>query len=212
MELRKKRRKIIKSGIGIRASKPLQILHMDISEYWITDNIKAYFHIIIDNFSRKILGLKVAKRKLADLALENLKDVYQGFHLNKHEEIILMINDSGSENKSVTKEYIESLKNMRQEFTNRSKREFSNNLIEAAIKKLKQCYLYPAEFNGFDDFYTQTQFALNDYNEEMTLEACGGRTPDEAFYSVDPFPEKLSILIQKAISLRIIENRYGCCW
>ncbi|MFA6924766.1 MAG: DDE-type integrase/transposase/recombinase [Bacteroidales bacterium] len=212
MGLRQKKIKAIKSKKGIRAVKPLQILHMDISEYWITDNIKAYFHIIIDNFSRKILGIKVADRKSASLALENLKEVYQGFNLNKHDEIILMINDSGSENKSITKEYIESLKNMKQEFTNRSKREFSNNLIEAAIKKLKQCYIYTEEYNGFDDFESQTYFATNDYNEEMTLEACGGRTPDEAFNDVNPFPDKLSVLIQKAKSLRIIENKYGECW
>jgi len=108
--------------------------------------------------------------------------------------------------------YIESLKNMKQVFTNRSKREFTNNLIEAVIKKIKQCYLYPQEYSGFDDLITGTHFAYNDYNKEMPLEASGGRTPDEAFCSINPFPDKLSVLIQQDIQKRIIENKYGSCW
>ncbi len=212
MELRVKKKKPVKSRKGIRAEKPLQILHMDISEYWITDNIKVYFHIIIDNLSRKIIGLKVAQKKSADLALENLKEVYHAFNLEKQDEIMLMINDSGGENKSKTREYIESLSNMKQQFTNKSKREFLNNLIEAAIKKVKQCYLYPNKYRGLDDFIKQTQFAMNDYNTEMPLEACGGRTPDEAFYEINPFSDNISALIKRSMIQRIIENRNGGCW
>ncbi|MEI7596923.1 MAG: hypothetical protein WCK02_14330 [Bacteroidota bacterium] len=111
-------------------------LDNNISEYWIADNVKAYFHIIIDNFSRKILGLKIASTKSADLALENLKEVYHTYNMEQHDEIMLMINDNGGENKSKTKEYIESLSNMKQKFANKSKCEFSNNMIEAAIKKV----------------------------------------------------------------------------
>jgi len=55
-------------------------------------------------------------------------------------------------------------------------------------------------------------FAANDYNEEMTLEACGGRTPDEAFYGFNPFPDKLSVLIKQSISRRRFENKHSACW
>ena len=95
---------------------------MDISEQWITENIKIYFHIIMDNYSRKVLGLKISLNKSSQLALENLKEVYNEFKLEKQKEIMIMINDNGSENKSVTMKYINSLTNMTQKFTNRSKK------------------------------------------------------------------------------------------
>ena len=45
-----------KKVIGIRASRPLQILHMDITIFKPLDNTKVYIYFIVDNFSRAILN------------------------------------------------------------------------------------------------------------------------------------------------------------
>ena len=45
-----------KKVIGIRASRPLQILHMDVTIFKPLDNTKVYIYFIVDNFSRAILN------------------------------------------------------------------------------------------------------------------------------------------------------------
>ena len=44
-----------KYDIGIRASKPLQILHADVTLFKTLDNVRACIYIIVDNCSRYIL-------------------------------------------------------------------------------------------------------------------------------------------------------------
>jgi hypothetical protein len=42
--------------IGIRASRPNQIWHIDTTVIRLLDGSRAYLHAVIDNFSRRILG------------------------------------------------------------------------------------------------------------------------------------------------------------
>jgi transposase InsO family protein len=49
-----------KPKIGIRASKPNQIWHIDTTVIRLLDGSRAYLHAVIDNFSRRILAWKTA--------------------------------------------------------------------------------------------------------------------------------------------------------
>ncbi len=51
-------RLIHKLQIGIRASTPLQILHMDVTIFKPLDNTKVYIYFLLDNFSMYILDGK----------------------------------------------------------------------------------------------------------------------------------------------------------
>jgi putative transposase len=209
LELRKKKIKVQKRSIGPRASKPLQLLHMDITEYWVTDSVRLYTHVIMDNFSRKLMGCKIGITKSDSLALDNLKDVYTRFRLHLHSESIIIMSDGGGENFGKTKHFIASKKNLKQHIALRNKKDCCNNMVEALIRKIKECFLYDNSFSSADDFEKHILSAINSYNSTMPLAATGGRTPDEAFNGINPFPEKLDIRIQNSRTLRFRENVKG---
>src|SRR5664279_2360640 len=51
-----------KPTVGVRATRPNEIWHIDVSILKLLDGTKAYIHAIIDNFSRKILAWAVGAR------------------------------------------------------------------------------------------------------------------------------------------------------
>jgi putative transposase len=209
---RSKNKKPKAKNTGPRANRPLQLLHMDITEYWITDNIKAYLHIVMDNYSRKILGFKVALNKSAELACENLKEVYKKFNLAGHKDVMIMINDNGSENYDITKQFIESLPNMTQYFANRKKRkQWTNNMIEALFCKMKG-FVREYEYRDFDSFVRKFEDIKELCNDKIPIAATGGRTPNEAFEGINPFSDSLTSLIQRSHIQRVMENRNGRCF
>jgi hypothetical protein len=58
-----------KNVIGIRASRPLQILHMDVTIFKPLDNTKVYIYFIVDNFSRVILNWKASVEYSSSIAM-----------------------------------------------------------------------------------------------------------------------------------------------
>jgi hypothetical protein len=51
-----------KTTVGVRATAPNEIWHVDVSVLKLLDGTKAYIHAVIDNYSRKILAWMVAPR------------------------------------------------------------------------------------------------------------------------------------------------------
>lgn len=51
-----------KPKVGIRASRPNELWHVDATVIRLLDNTRAYVHAVIDNFSRKILAWTVSRR------------------------------------------------------------------------------------------------------------------------------------------------------
>jgi hypothetical protein len=52
----------VKPTVGIRASKPNEIWHIDVTILKLIDGTKAYIHAVVDNYSRKVLAWTVAAR------------------------------------------------------------------------------------------------------------------------------------------------------
>jgi putative transposase len=194
--------------IKIRASEPLQILHMDITEYRLTDNVKVYIHIVADNFSRKPLGVLAGLNKSAILTCENLKNVYNNFLSN--EKRVIIYTDGGSENRSVTETFILGKNNMEHRICQKDGHG-SNSMIEAIIKKIKQCFIYPNTYTDFDDFSLKLEKAIAIYSQQMPLDALGGKTPNEAFYGINPYPTEVTALIKSAAYKRKNLNKYSDC-
>ena len=63
-----------KSEIGVRASSPLQMLHMDVTIFKPMDHSKVYTYLIADNFSRTILNWKASLKYSSSIALSLLKE------------------------------------------------------------------------------------------------------------------------------------------
>ena len=63
-----------KKQIGIRASAPLQILHMDVTIFKPLDNTKIYIYFLVDNFSRSFLSWTADMKFSSSIALSILKE------------------------------------------------------------------------------------------------------------------------------------------
>ena len=84
-----------KKVIGIRASNPLQILHMDVTIFKPLDNTKVYIYFIVDNFSRAILNWKANIKYSSSIAMTVLEE-----SISKHgiRSDSTLITDGGPEN------------------------------------------------------------------------------------------------------------------
>ena len=129
--------------IGIRASTPLQILHVDVTVFRTADNKKNFIHIIQDNFSRSILQWVVKTTCMAQSTFEVLNNVYERYLQPADIGDCQLISDDGSENYGPVKQFILNSKRPTiQHLIAQRDIEFSNSMIEAANKKLKYNFLY----------------------------------------------------------------------
>ncbi len=84
-----------KRQIGIRASTPLQILHMDVTIFKPLDNAKIYIYFLVDNFSRSIVSWNADMKFSSSIALGVLKDFTDRYGIKPQTKLIT---DGGPEN------------------------------------------------------------------------------------------------------------------
>ncbi len=127
------------------------------------------------------------------------------------EKRVIIYTDGGSENRSVTEVFISNKKNLEHRICQKNWHG-SNSMIEAIIKKIKQCFIYPGSYSDFDDFSSKLEKAITIYSQQTTLDALGGKTPNEAFYNIEPFQTEVATLIKTAAIKRYKINRYSDCF
>jgi hypothetical protein len=155
------------------------------------------------------LGVIAALNKSALVAYENIRNVYNKFL--KEKANVFVYTDGGSENLSVTEMFMLSKKNITHRIC-QTNGFGSNSMIEALIKKIKQCFIYPNTYSGFDDFKIKLSDAIIVYAGQMPLAALDGKTPDEAFEGVNPFSVDVESLIKQAAIERRNINRSSDCF
>ena len=92
---RRPRRRVYpeKPKTGIRATHPNEYWHIDVTVIRLLDDTKCYLHAVIDNFSRRILSWRLAKRLAPTTTCEILKEA--GKNLDQTPTVVA---DSGVEN------------------------------------------------------------------------------------------------------------------
>ena len=91
-----RRKRLKKWCDGLRANATKQILHMDVTIFRPSDHSRVYIYLIMDNFSRAILGWKASLQYSSEIALENLKEVCDKYSLLNSDVKLLV--DDGPEN------------------------------------------------------------------------------------------------------------------
>jgi transposase InsO family protein len=168
-----------KPKLGIRASAPGQIWHLDMSIIRLQNGTKVYIQAIIDNYSRYVLSWKVsldygglrtkelieeAIGKARSLGLSIIPDVFV---------------DSGVENlNSHVDEMI--LSGLIRRFVAQIDIEFSNSMIEMLFHRLKHRHLFNILLDSFQAVVDGVFFYLTESNDNMPHSALKGATPREA--------------------------------
>ena len=85
-----------KPKVGIRASAPGELLHLDVTIIKLLDGTRAYLHAVIDNYSRRILSWRLEERLGSGGTCRTLREAV--VQLNNCPEHTIVVADSGSEN------------------------------------------------------------------------------------------------------------------
>jgi hypothetical protein len=123
--------------VGIRASRPNEIWHIDTTLIRLLDGSRAYLHAVVDNFSRRVLAWKVAGTFDPTATVEILLAASKG--ISSGQPMLLV--DGGVENfNGAVDELIGS--GMLNRVLAGTEIAFSNSLIESWWRVLKHQWLY----------------------------------------------------------------------
>ncbi len=192
-----------KYSTGIRASKPFEILHADVTIFKPLDNTKVYIYFIVDNFSRNILGWKASLKLSAKTSFENLQEVYNKYNIKSKTGAVLMTDD-GSENKAEVDEYIQSIHMKR--LIAQKDIIYSNSMVESAFYRLKYQFLFTKNLSDFPETYKYLEIAIPEY-KNRPLSALFGLTPNEVCEGAIPDMNGFKPQKQYSKTIRIIENQ-----
>jgi len=192
-----------KYSLGIRANKPFEILHADVTIFKPLDHTKVYIYFIVDNYSRDILGWKASLKLSAKISFDNLHEVYKKYNLTNKPDTILMTDD-GSENKAEVDEYISSI-NM-QRLIAQKDIIFSNSIVESVFYKFKYQFLFTKNLTNFHDTLRYLEKAVPEYSYRPHA-SLFGLTPNEVCNGAIPNKKLFNVQKQLAKKTRIIENK-----
>jgi len=197
-----------KHTVGIRAEKPLQILHADLTIFRPLDNTKVYIYFIADNFSRKILAWKASLKYSAKYTFQNLKEVLENYNINSLKQDVDFIVDGGSENKAEVDSFIQN-SNINKVIAQKDI-VYSNSMVEAVNKRIKYDFLFPYDIQNFEQTINHLEKAVGEYNNKP-YHPLHGLTPNEVFEGQMPDKNMFRNHILEARQLRIQINRVNQC-
>jgi putative transposase len=179
-----------KNTVGIRATKALSILHMDVCVYKTNDNRKAYIYIVQDNFSRAILGIKTSLKCCSEIAKENLLEVISKHNLYNKE--LSLITDDGMENKGAVTELLKGSGLLIKQIIAQVDIELSNSMVEACNKIVKYQFLYRKDIEDFNALEKYIETVRDNFNNMPLLilhaltpqEVLDGQLPDSNFFKI----------------------------
>lgn len=194
-----------KPRIGIRASAPFQILHIDVTILRLMDGTRAFIQCVIDNFSRYVLAWKVScdygglrTRELLTTALSKAKEL--GLRVVPN-----VFCDSGSENINADVDSMISAGQILRTIAQIDV-EFSNSMIEALFLRLKHRYLFTFPLTNFEALEKGAEFFFTESNTVIPHSALGGATPEEII-SGKWNEEKIEELKNQIKTARILRRR-----
>jgi putative transposase len=193
--------------IGIRASRPNEIWHIDTSLIRLLDGSRAYLQAVIDNFSRRVLAWKVTGIFDPHGTVGILLTAAHGVGSDQP----LLLADGGVENfNRAVDEFINSGQLRR--VLARTEITFSNSMIESWWRVLKHQWLF---LNGLDSVRTVEKlvaFYVQEHNSRLPHSAFRGQTPDEMYFGTgNQVPAELEAARQQARQARAEFNRHQTC-
>ena len=196
-----------KAKIGIRASRPNEIWHVDTTLIRLLDGSRAYLHAIIDNFSRRILAWNVAGEFHPGITAQLLLDASKSVTSGKP----LLLVDGGVENfNSAIDKVIET--RLLKRVLAQTEITFSNSLIESWWRVLKHQWLYLNVLDTVTTVRKLAAFYIDQHNTHLPHSAFCGQTPDEMYFGTgSKIPRKLESSRIAARKSRVDANRAQTC-
>ena len=224
LNITRKTYKAKRKEVSVRATRPNEIWHMDVSQYITADNVKFYIYTVVDNFSRKILAYDYSKKLSATIRVKSLRRAVEeqfGVSLNEDKEdtkinetnektpLLNLIVDGGSENNNKTVHNF--IKDCHIDIDKKIALKdvtYSNNMVENPFKTMKSKYFRSKEI--FENTFPQELYHFYmDFNSERPHYAHELYTPDEVH--LNPEIKGTRPDLSEARQKRLEANRNYCC-
>ncbi|MEZ4330095.1 MAG: DDE-type integrase/transposase/recombinase, partial [Polyangiales bacterium] len=197
-----------RSKVGVRASRPNELWHIDASCVRLLDGTVRWLHGVIDNHSRKILAWTVGTSCRAAATETLLRQAIA--HLPAGSPPITVITDGGSENTTVGHPDFDGLLHQVRAQVDVT---FSNSMIESFWNQLKHRWLFLHHLDSEETLVRLSSLYVEDHNTLIPRAALRGRTPDEVYTDVEPdLPERIAADAILARRQRLLSNQAlaGC--
>lgn len=195
--------------VGVRATRPDEIWHIDVTVVRLLNGVRVYLHAVIDNFSRKILAWTIAARLDPTTTCEVL--VEAGRHLDPVAVPPTLMADSGVENVNAAVDATLLTTRIRRVLA-QVEVTASNSMIEAWWRSLKHQWLYLNSLDTIERVRSLVAFFVDAHNAQMPHAAFRGQTPDEMYFGTAPdLTAGLADARMKARERRLATNRGASC-
>lgn len=196
--------------LGIRAKRPNEIWHMDVSHFILPNGKTCYIQAIIDNYSRYVLSWQVLESYDGSKTAALLKRALAKVNISGSGLSVMV--DGGGENKSHAVTDLEAQGHFTKVVA-QFEISFSNSIVEALFRQLKNNYLYHKDIYTYKSLSRHTSFWFNKHNDVIPHTAFKGETPLERFSQSRDKEEEIRILVghEDAIKLRIKNNQKIFC-
>lgn len=198
-----------KPTVGIRASKPNEIWHLDVTVIRLLNGTKLYLHGVVDNFSRRLLAWKLEEKLSPTTTCVVLAEAAK--YLPEALRRVTLLTDSGVENVNCTVDWF-LLSGVLKRVLAQVEIVESNSLVESFWRGLKHSWLFINSLDSRATAQRLVSFYVEQYNEVMPHSALDYRTPDEInFERAEDMPGKLSVARRTAREARATSNRAMTC-
>ena len=190
----------------VKTSKPNELWCVDVTVFKTKDHVKQYIHLLVDHYSKMILGCQI-KSSPSGIAI---KELLRNAYLKYKPDTIQLLSDGGSENiNTVVSDFTSS--NYIKHIIAQKDVVFSNSMIEAINKVIKHQFLHPKEIpdrNKLEIILKETVSIYNTIRPQMSLH---GNTPIQTFKGIAMDFSIYSQRFQAQKTIRIQENRKTKC-
>lgn len=186
---------------------PNHIWCADATIFKTKDNTRHYIHLLIDHYSKKILGYKIETKASPTAIRELLQEAYKRYIPSKP---IQLVTDGGTENVNCTvKEFLSHKKIIH--FIAQKDIVQSNSMIEAINKILKHQFLLPKNLENSQQLLSFLPQAITIYNTIRPQLALLGNTPSETFDGKPIANSNYTLHIAEQKLQRIAINQQNKC-
>jgi putative transposase len=196
-----------KPTIGIRATRPDEIWHVDTTLIRLLDGSKAYLHAVIDNFSRRVLAWRVNGTFIPAVTAKLLIEAGREIEDAKPQVLV----DGGVENyNSAVDKLVDS--GVLKRILAQTEIRHSNSLIESWWRVIKHQWLFLNTLDTVASVRKLVAFYVEQHNRHLPHSAFKGQTPDEMYFGTgDGIAKKLEEEKLQARELRLKTNRERNC-
>ena len=198
-----------KPKVGLRTTRADEMWHIDTTVIRLLDGTRAYLHVVIDNFSRRILAWRVADTFAPVNSVAVLLDARRA--ATPSDTVPVVLADAGVENVNAQVDELITTGILRRVLA-LTELQFSNSMIEAWWRSLKHQWLFLHSLDSVTTVRRLVAFYVDEHNRVLPHSAFRGQTPDEMYFGTgDTVSADLSSRAAAARRARVEANRSASC-